>query len=380
MVANTTPNRGYQLPDARNNVNEDIYRLINALLALDVDIATLLSALAGKANTGHTHGLGDVAGLQTALDGKASSAHTHTLAGLADVEIAGAPAGRPLTTQASGKIGIGDEPAPKVHGHEIAAIVGLAAALAALAPKNAPTFTNGLTVGSGNSTFNGLIQAIYGQIRGEFPGLDYVNLLREVTHRVRTVMTTAGYKRQSYTETANPSAPTFVADDYIATAGPNGVTQHQWNLAGVLGMRLNSTTGLTLAVPLDAASIKIGGAPLALPKSYKSPEQTITSSGPLVLAHGLGVAPNFVTAELVCKTADLNHAIGDVVPLGLISPGQQVTTSLGTYTGLGVVVDATNLTCRYADSPNVFEIMNKNGGFIQPINPARWRLIVRAFA
>ena len=379
MAANTTSNRGYPLPHASNKLNEDVQRLIDAIVALDIDIATLRMALNFKAAASHGHPISEVAGLQTALDSKASTQHNHTLAGLADVEITGAPAGRPLTTQANGKIGIGGEPAPKVHSHEISGIIGLATALALLAPKHAPTFTNGLTVGSGNSTFNGLVQAIYAQIRGEFPGLDYVNLLREVTQRVRTVMTTSGFKRQSYTEGPTPSSPTFVSDDYIATAGPNGVTQHQWNLLGVLGMRLNGT-GLTLAVPLDAASIKIGGAPLALPKSYKSPEQAITSSGQLVLAHGLGVAPHFVTAELVCNTADLNHAIGDVVPLGLISPGQQVTAAYGTYTGLGLVVDATNLTCRFGDSANVFEIMNKNGGFIQPITPARWRLVLRAFA
>lgn len=375
MVANTTPNRGYQLPDATNNVNEDIYRLINALLALDVDIATLVAALAGKANTGHAHGLGDVAGLQTALDGKASSAHTHTLAGLADVEIAGAPAGRPLTTQAGGKIGIGDEPAPKVHTHEIAAIVGLATALAALAPKNAPTFTNGLTVADGNSTFNGLIQAVYAQFRGQFPGADFVNVLREVTQRVRTVMTTTGYKRQSYSETANPSAPAFVADDYIATAGPNGVTQHQWNLAGVLGMRLNSTTGLTLAVPLDAASIKIGGAPLALPKSYESPEQTITSSGQLVLAHGLGVAPKFVTAELVCKTADLGFSVNDVVQFPLASEANSAASS-----GISAKKDATNISVRFGSNTGALMVAHATTGVSTYITNSSWRLIVRAFA
>jgi hypothetical protein len=40
----------------------------------------LQSALNAKANTSHSHVIGDVTGLQTALDGKASSTHTHAVA------------------------------------------------------------------------------------------------------------------------------------------------------------------------------------------------------------------------------------------------------------------------------------------------------------
>ena len=146
MVANTTPNRNYPLPDAANKLNEDVQRLIDAFAAIDGDVAALLAALATKAAVSHGHAIADITGLATALDGKAAVAHTHTLAGLSDVSIAGAPIGRPLTTQAGGQIGIGGEPAPKEHTHEIANVTGLEAALAALLPLAGGVLTGSLAV------------------------------------------------------------------------------------------------------------------------------------------------------------------------------------------------------------------------------------------
>lgn len=52
--------------------------VIVALGKLQAQITTLETALTGKADTSHTHIIGDVTGLQTALDGKSSTSHTHT--------------------------------------------------------------------------------------------------------------------------------------------------------------------------------------------------------------------------------------------------------------------------------------------------------------
>lgn len=50
------------------------------LTAIEADIAALETAVAGKANSTHTHAQSDITGLTAALDGKAASNHTHTAA------------------------------------------------------------------------------------------------------------------------------------------------------------------------------------------------------------------------------------------------------------------------------------------------------------
>lgn len=78
---------------------------------LDSAIATVNTALAGKANTSHTHSIANVTGLQAALDGKADTGHGHAIA-----DVTG------LQTALDGKADDG-------HGHAIADITGLQDAL-----------------------------------------------------------------------------------------------------------------------------------------------------------------------------------------------------------------------------------------------------------
>lgn len=72
-VTNTTASREYQLPDATNQLSEDVLRLIAALNGVDEDIALLFVGLAGKAASTHSHAISDVTGLQSALDSKLGS-------------------------------------------------------------------------------------------------------------------------------------------------------------------------------------------------------------------------------------------------------------------------------------------------------------------
>ena len=69
-VNDITANRGYQLPHVTNNLDHDAARLRASFNALDADVSGLLTSVAGKAATGHTHVISDVHGLQTALDAK----------------------------------------------------------------------------------------------------------------------------------------------------------------------------------------------------------------------------------------------------------------------------------------------------------------------
>lgn len=50
MVENTTPNRGYPLPDGTNNLASDVGRLIAALLNIDQDVLAILSAVSSAAS------------------------------------------------------------------------------------------------------------------------------------------------------------------------------------------------------------------------------------------------------------------------------------------------------------------------------------------
>lgn len=126
---------------------------------------------------------------------------------------------------------------------------------------------------------------------------------------------------------------------------------------------------------VNAAVYKLGGAVLPVTKSFKSTEQTITSGGSLTLAHGLSVEPLFVTAELVCKTAELGFSINDVVQFPLSSEGASTASS-----GVSAKKDATNITIRFGSNSGALLVAHATTGVANYITNANWRLIVRAFA
>lgn len=66
-IENVTPNRGYQLPNATNDLVDDVARLIAALTGVDLDVANILAALLTKADNGHEHLIADITGLAAAL-------------------------------------------------------------------------------------------------------------------------------------------------------------------------------------------------------------------------------------------------------------------------------------------------------------------------
>ena len=90
-VANTTLNRSWPVPHETNTLSNDVFRLISALQAADVDVAALLASLAQKADATHSHTIADVAALQSALNGKASTGHSHAIGDLSNVDGSAAP-------------------------------------------------------------------------------------------------------------------------------------------------------------------------------------------------------------------------------------------------------------------------------------------------
>jgi hypothetical protein len=87
------------------------------------------TALNAKANTSHSHIIGDVTGLQTALDGKAATSHTHTRSQITDFahsHVIGDVTG--LQTALDGKQASGSY-AASTHTHAISDTTGLQTAL-----------------------------------------------------------------------------------------------------------------------------------------------------------------------------------------------------------------------------------------------------------
>ena len=90
-MANTT-SRNYPKPVNSNLVSGDVNLLKQAFDMVDVDVANLLLALAGKAAAAHGHDIAAIIGLETALSGKAASGHNHNIASLEGVSgLADAP-------------------------------------------------------------------------------------------------------------------------------------------------------------------------------------------------------------------------------------------------------------------------------------------------
>lgn len=89
-----TTNRNYPKPHVDNTLSADITRLIQALEAIGVDVAGLLTDVAGRALATHAHAIGDVTGLQAALNAKRDASWVPSLDDLSDVNTAGAANGQ----------------------------------------------------------------------------------------------------------------------------------------------------------------------------------------------------------------------------------------------------------------------------------------------
>lgn len=111
---------------------------------------------------------------------------------------------------------------------------------------------------------------------------------------------------------------------------------------------------------------------LAYAKVFESDLQEITAAGTLTIYHTLGRIPKITQLELVCQVANLNYAIGDVVPISV--------NDMGSSRGVSVIPDATKLTLRYGSAANTFSLLNATTGASGNITNSSWKLRVRVFA
>lgn len=112
--------------------------------------------------------------------------------------------------------------------------------------------------------------------------------------------------------------------------------------------------------------------------SFTSSDQTITSTGTLTLAHGLGSEPFNVALFLVCQSSDLGYSSGDVV-----SVPSGATDGVDHPIGCTARFDAANVYIQYGASNPVFYLNRLSGGggagTTGGATNANWKLRVKAW-
>jgi hypothetical protein len=92
----------------------------------------------------------------------------------------------------------------------------------------------------------------------------------------------------------------------------------------------------------------------------------LTGDQTYTFAHGLGVVPDDISAFLICKTADLGYAVGDLV---------KITNLTDSTSGSTISVNATNV--KYIQDAGIS--INDHSGGRNFIDYADWRLVLVAY-
>lgn len=120
----------------------------------------------------------------------------------------------------------------------------------------------------------------------------------------------------------------------------------------------------------------IAGGSSPFTKEYLGTPQTVTSSGTLTLAHGMGVKPKLIQARLRMLAAVAEWSIGDEFLIDL-SP---IDYTGPVSKGASVQPDATNLVVRYGAWAEVFTILQKTTRGTQTPANTEVALIIDAWA
>lgn len=112
---------------------------------------------------------------------------------------------------------------------------------------------------------------------------------------------------------------------------------------------------------------------------YDSGNQTISTSGQLVLAHGLGAVPKLVMFTAKCLTGELGFSVGDELYLG---GGGNAYNGAGSSNrqGFSAVLDSTNITIRFSDEAAALGTIRKDTGDFGGMTNSNWAFVVRAYA
>lgn len=149
---------------------------------------------------------------------------------------------------------------------------------------------------------------------------------------------------------------------------------------------IQKNDGTPVALPLaTAAEIKVGAnatkpitpaatlAALGFSSYVQTADQTITLSGALTIAHGLGRTPILISGFLKnINVGELGYAIGEISPVSL------GVIDIADGLGISVTADATNIYVRFSTA---MAVINKaTGAAVGITNLARWTFFLRALA
>jgi hypothetical protein len=112
---------------------------------------------------------------------------------------------------------------------------------------------------------------------------------------------------------------------------------------------------------------------------YDSGNQTISTSGQLVLPHGLGAIPKIVMFTAKCLTAELGFSVGDELYLG---GGGNAYNGAGSSNrqGFSASFDATNITIQFSDEAAALGTIRKDTGDFGGMTNSSWAFIARAYS
>lgn len=383
-----TPNINIPMPDPTADVDDEFYRLRQAWMLVDEALFQLVTAVAGKSNTGHTHAIDQINGLATALSNKMAANKTFTFSDLTDVlGFSSAPSGYIPLKNAEGKIAF-SSPAAAIgnHQHSTSDIQGLTTLI--------QSYVTALVNSSPAAldTLNELAAAI-----GNDP-----NFATTITNALAGKLSLAGGTMGGKLGLPSVSETSFAqgTGDGAGYATYNTIFKGWWGMGmatydnsinGFYDFRLglwdvkggfkvngnmvphggNKATAADIAAGTankfpDAAAVKSALA------SFTSGQQTITNGGQLVIAHGLGSVPGNVSIQLVCVAADKGYNVGDIA----FYPPMLVGFNGNAY-GMTPVIDATNIALRISTAG--FAAQNKTNGNADVLNSASWRLVVKAY-
>lgn len=178
------------------------------------------------------------------------------------------------------------------------------------------------------------------------------------------------------------NVPAFTAggDMTKAVYDPANIAQQLVGTTAVQSMTNKTVNGVVLTATGSSSNyLNEAGAYTTLTSqftlSFTSSDQTITSAGTLTLAHGLGVAPKFITCELICQSSDGGYTAGQVIPVP-----NNVYTNGTTFSGVAFVIDSTNITLRFSSSAQAFSVINFSSGSVANLTNSNFKLRVKAWA